>query len=205
MHSDVVWSTSSKSLFKVNYYNSSVGVVENGRSYARDDVQTAPLLSVSNPANSTTEFTSLHTINWADPGSSRDPNLNGSFRRAMTNAAVASNVATLNIATSSAAMLAPMNLSQPYTVPSRFNVTLYVEEAGGLELIAATFFLVKYPNGTATGSVITTTPWQVSILRRPRIYERAGDVFFFGMKLIANLQDEKNPYGTKGDATQYAR
>ncbi|SCV71048.1 BQ2448_3810 [Microbotryum intermedium] len=28
---------------------------------------------------------------------------------------------------------------------------------------------------------------------------------FFGMKLIANLQDEKNPYGTKGGATQYAR
>ncbi|SCV70804.1 BQ2448_3566 [Microbotryum intermedium] len=28
---------------------------------------------------------------------------------------------------------------------------------------------------------------------------------FFCMKLIANLQDEKIPYGTKGDATQCAR
>ncbi|SCZ87630.1 BZ3500_MvSof-1268-A1-R1_Chr2-2g05096 [Microbotryum saponariae] len=31
-----------------------------------------------------------------------------------------------------------------------------------------------------------------------------GEVFFC-MKLIANLQDEKTPYGTKGDAAQYAR
>ncbi|SGY12193.1 BQ5605_C011g06421 [Microbotryum silenes-dioicae] len=29
-------------------------------------------------------------------------------------------------------------------------------------------------------------------------------MFFFCMKLIANLQDEKTPYGTKGDAAQYA-
>ncbi|SCV72279.1 BQ2448_4973 [Microbotryum intermedium] len=29
--------------------------------------------------------------------------------------------------------------------------------------------------------------------------------YFICMKLIANLQDEKTPYGTKGGATQYAR
>ncbi|SGY69675.1 BQ5605_C004g03047 [Microbotryum silenes-dioicae] len=34
---------------------------------------------------------------------------------------------------------------------------------------------------------------------------KAGELFFFCMKLIANLQDEKTPYGTKGDAAQYAR
>ncbi|SGY45571.1 BQ5605_C001g00302 [Microbotryum silenes-dioicae] len=52
--------------------------------------------------------------------------------------------------------------------------------------------------GVETGAAVVVC---VSFCRRPL----SVFFFFFCMKLIANLQDEKTPYGTKGDATQHAR
>ncbi|SGZ05880.1 BQ5605_C031g10898 [Microbotryum silenes-dioicae] len=49
-------------------------------------------------------------------------------------------------------------------------------------------------------TVYLSSPWPSKPTFCPPFF-----FFFFCMKLIANLQDERTPYGTKGDAAQYAR
>ncbi|KDE06204.1 hypothetical protein MVLG_03484 [Microbotryum lychnidis-dioicae p1A1 Lamole] len=173
-------------LLTVNYAGGA-GVIENGKDYTAAQVSKLPTINFEPAASATTLGAGrAYTLILADASSLGDPDKQGNYRHYLSNGATAAANGTDQFAVSGGTVItsyagpgpltgsgthryawmllvqgsdfkAPANLSTAGTSPGHWNVSSYVSEAGGLQLVAASFFTVT-ASGTPTGSVVTTAP-----------------------------------------------
>ncbi|SCZ87611.1 BZ3500_MvSof-1268-A1-R1_Chr2-2g05077 [Microbotryum saponariae] len=173
-------------LLTVNYAGGA-GVIENGKDYTAAQVSKLPTINFEPAASATTLGAErAYTLILADASSLGDPDKQGNYRHYLSNGATAAANGTDQFAVSGGTVItsyagpgpltgsgthryawmllvqgsgfkAPANLSTAGTSPGHWNVSSYVSEAGGLQLVAASFFTVT-ASGNPTGSVVTTAP-----------------------------------------------
>ncbi|SCV70494.1 BQ2448_1888 [Microbotryum intermedium] len=181
-------------LLTVNYAGGA-GVIENGKDYTAAQVSKLPTFNFEPAASATTLGAGrAYTLILADASSLGDPDPQGNYRHYLSNGATATANGTDEFAVSGGTVITayagpgplagsgthryawmlfvqgsgfkpPSNLSTAGTSPGHWNVSSYVSEAGGLQLVAASFFTVT-ASGTPTGSVVTTAPATTPVTTR---------------------------------------